>query len=298
MAYGGDADRVRALTASAVNRRIDAESEHNVRLLSAAEPEEISERILELDREWDFERVLEAEAAATGLAGVAMALSAGRTWALMPGMAAGMVLLHAVAGPYPMMPLFRRLGIRTRKEIEREKYALKALRGDYQPVRMLEGEARAEAAWRAVTMGDRPEESDRVRAHTPDHVNARIDERTEDAVRSAARNGEAGIAVRIRELDEQWDMERVLQANAGTLALAGVALGATVDRRWFALPGVVFSFLAQHALQGWCPPVALFRRLEVRTRREINRERYALKALRGDFDAVPERQPERSGRAL
>jgi hypothetical protein len=43
----------------------------------------------------------------------------------------------------------------------------------------------------------------------------------------------------------------------------------------------------QHALQGWCPPLPLLRRLGVRTQQEIERERYALKALRGDFDAVP-----------
>ena len=49
----------------------------------------------------------------------------------------------------------------------------------------------------------------------------------------------------------------------------------------------MFSFLLQHALQGWCPPLPLFRRLGVRTAREIARERYALQALRGDFDDVP-----------
>jgi len=48
---------------------------------------------------------------------------------------------------------------------------------------------------------------------------------------------------------------------------------------------LVFGFFFQHATQGWCPPIPVFRRMGVRTRREINRERYALKALRGDFDA-------------
>jgi hypothetical protein len=48
------------------------------------------------------------------------------------------------------------------------------------------------------------------------------------------------------------------------------------------------GFLLQHALQGWCPPVSLFRRLGVRTSAEIEQERYALKALRGDFQNIPE----------
>lgn len=54
------------------------------------------------------------------------------------------------------------------------------------------------------------------------------------------------------------------------------------------MPAVVAGFLLQHALQGWCPPLPVFRRLGFRTQAEIERERYALKALRGDFDKVTE----------
>jgi hypothetical protein len=59
----------------------------------------------------------------------------------------------------------------------------------------------------------------------------------------------------------------------------------TGRRRLLLLPLGVALFLLQHGLQGWCPPLALFRRRGVRTRREIDLERYALKALRGDFTA-------------
>jgi hypothetical protein len=45
--------------------------------------------------------------------------------------------------------------------------------------------------------------------------------------------------------------------------------------------------LLLHAVQGWCPPVPLFRRLGFRTSAEIHQERYALKALRGDFSNLP-----------
>lgn len=45
------------------------------------------------------------------------------------------------------------------------------------------------------------------------------------------------------------------------------------------------GFLFQHAIQGWCPPLPILRRLGFRTAEEINQERYALKALRGDFEA-------------
>mgnify|MGYP006201292969 CR=1 FL=1 len=64
-----------------------------------------------------------------------------------------------------------------------------------------------------------------------------------------------------------------------------------MDRRFLLLPAAVFTFFGQHALQGWCPPIPIFRRLGVRTHREIARERYALKALRGDFSELPEPSP-------
>jgi hypothetical protein len=57
------------------------------------------------------------------------------------------------------------------------------------------------------------------------------------------------------------------------------------------LSGAVLGFLLQHATQGWCPPVSVLRRRGVRTRREIEAERYALKALRGDFSGLPPDAP-------
>jgi hypothetical protein len=46
----------------------------------------------------------------------------------------------------------------------------------------------------------------------------------------------------------------------------------------------------QHAVQGWCPPIPVLRRFGFRTADEINRERYALKALRGDFDGISDKK--------
>jgi hypothetical protein len=95
------------------------------------------------------------------------------------------------------------------------------------------------------------------------------------------------IADRLHALDEEWDVERAIQANAATLALSGTVLSMTHDRRWAVLPLAVTGFLLQHATQGWCPPVPILRRLGFRTHVEIERERHALKALRGDFEGVP-----------
>lgn len=94
------------------------------------------------------------------------------------------------------------------------------------------------------------------------------------------------IESRIDELDQEWDVERALEANAASIALGGLALAAFANRRWLALPALVGGFLLQHAVQGWCPPLPALRRLGFRTQREIDQERYALKALRGDFRQI------------
>ena len=91
------------------------------------------------------------------------------------------------------------------------------------------------------------------------------------------------IERRLGELDREWDLERVLGINAATASLLGLTLGATVDKKFFILPAIVAGCLLQHSLQGWSPPVPLLRRLGFRTQVEIEKERYALKALRGDF---------------
>jgi hypothetical protein len=126
----------------------------------------------------------------------------------------------------------------------------------------------------------------RVPEHTAAHVNERIRRQMEERVVRLAAAGPGAIARRLRELDEEWDVERALEANAATLAAVGSALALFVDRRFAVLPLAVGSFLLEHATQGWCPPVPIFRRYGFRTQAEIGRERYALKAIRGDFDRV------------
>ncbi len=130
--------------------------------------------------------------------------------------------------------------------------------------------------------------SDRVRRHSRESANAEIDFELEQRIRFYATQDRSAIDARLAELEREWDIERTLEANAASVSLAGLFLGITVNRRWFALPMIVSGFLLQHAVQGWCPPLPIFRRLGFRTQKEIDRERYALKALRGDFGDQPE----------
>jgi hypothetical protein len=131
-----------------------------------------------------------------------------------------------------------------------------------------------------------PSTAQRVPENTAEYVNEAIRRRTEESVARHGAEGPEAIGRRLAELDREWDIERTLEANAATLAAVGAGLALLVDRRFALVPLVVGSFLLQHAVQGWCPPVPVFRRLGVRTQTEIDEERFALKALRGDFQSV------------
>jgi hypothetical protein len=133
--------------------------------------------------------------------------------------------------------------------------------------------------------------SDRVRAHSNGQQNQRIDARTQLCLEQHAAADRDAIDRHIDALDREWDVERYLQMNAGLVSLSGIVLGAWVSRRFLVLPAAVFGFFFQHAAQGWCPPLPVFRRIGVRTRREINKEKYALKALRGDFEHLARERP-------
>ena len=136
-----------------------------------------------------------------------------------------------------------------------------------------------------------PRTAHRVQESSSEAANRAIEQRMARTVAFCAEHPQF-IESRLRALDAEWDTERVLQANAATLALGGTLLGILWDRRMLALPLVVTTFLLQHAVQGWCPPLEIIRRMGVRTADEIGRERAALKALRGDFARVPQGAPE------
>ena len=127
------------------------------------------------------------------------------------------------------------------------------------------------------------DEKGRVRQASGEKVNQKVDTEIKENLKKYTEKEYEEVEERIAELDKEWDIERTLQLNAASLAITGTVLGLLVDKRWLALPVLVGSFLIQHSIQGWCPPLPLFRKLGFRTRPEIEKEKFALKALRGDF---------------
>ena len=123
----------------------------------------------------------------------------------------------------------------------------------------------------------------RVENSSDASVNERIRDQTETRIAQLASADPRELTCRLVELDQEWDIERALEFNFTSVVLAGTALGALSNRKWYLLPALAACFMMQHVMEGWCPPLFLLRRLGFRTSAEIDHERMALKVLRGDF---------------
>jgi hypothetical protein len=128
-------DRVREHTAPVVNRRIDRATEAAVERCTREGREAVVRRLGELEREWDIDRALIVLFPIA--AGVTSALAirrlarrrlfqARRRNPFLPMFRAQLaaLLLHGVVGWCPPASVLRRLGFRTRPEIDSERFAL------------------------------------------------------------------------------------------------------------------------------------------------------------------------------
>lgn len=130
--------------------------------------------------------------------------------------------------------------------------------------------------------------ANRVALNTDPKINERIRLQTLRNI-SFFQSHPGQIDQRIRELEEEWDIERMLETGSSALTLTGIVFSIVRKRRWILLSLAVQGFFLRHAIQGWCPPLPVLRRLGFRTQSEISEERHALKALRGDYDVSDEK---------
>jgi hypothetical protein len=126
-------DRIRARTSRHVNDRIDRETSQRIAQGRRAPTASLLRRLAELDREWDVDRALMANFAVLGSLTFGLGMSRvtpwRRTnpWLALFGTQLGFLLVHAVAGWCPPLPVFRRLGFRTQKEIDVERHCVERL---------------------------------------------------------------------------------------------------------------------------------------------------------------------------
>ena len=125
--------RVSQCTSRKLNERIFSATQQNVERLCGTDQETLARRLDELDREWDFERAIQTGASMQVLLGLALGAFLDRRFYVWSGIVAGFLLMHALLGWAPPLPILRRLGFRTEAEIDEERNALRILRGDFKP---------------------------------------------------------------------------------------------------------------------------------------------------------------------
>ena len=127
-------DRVRDHSGQSSNRRIAERTSARVEQVVARGRDAVIRRLAEIDQEWDVDRALMVNFAIAGGAAYATGLYRygqspwlGRRrkgWLYFFSAQLGFLLLHGTLGWCPPLPVFRRLGVRTKTEIEAERQAL------------------------------------------------------------------------------------------------------------------------------------------------------------------------------
>jgi VIT1/CCC1 family predicted Fe2+/Mn2+ transporter len=130
-------DRVRDRTPADTQRRLDMQLEKRLRRLAGEGESVLQARLRTIDREWDTDRAIGVESAFTGLLGIALAARGRAPWRALPAVVAGVLIVQAVTGCHPLLRVLRARGVRSAREIARERAAIKALRGDFDDVEPL-----------------------------------------------------------------------------------------------------------------------------------------------------------------
>ncbi|MBX9678469.1 MAG: hypothetical protein K2X38_06870 [Gemmataceae bacterium] len=99
--------------------------------------------------------------------------------------------------------------------------------------------------------------------------------------------GPEAISKRLDQLDSEWSVGRVVKAGVGVSVLSGIALGILVHPSWFALAAIPGLFLAQYMFTRRSILGDMLHGMGMRSGAEIDAERVALRALRGDFQGLP-----------
>jgi hypothetical protein len=111
--------------------------------------------------------------------------------------------------------------------------------------------------------------------------------RLEDSLASVVEAGHGAIDARLRHLEGEWSMGRMVKATAGVLILGGLGLTIFVNPWLAVIPAAGGLMLAQNLYSRKSLLGEMFAAMGFRTSVEIDHERMALKAIRGDFRDLP-----------
>lgn len=99
--------------------------------------------------------------------------------------------------------------------------------------------------------------------------------------------GPQAITDRLNEIDKEWSAGRVAKVTIGLTIVVGLALTALAGPWWLILPAFGALFLLQYLFNRVSWLGAMYREIGFRSGAEIDHEKFALKALRGDFHQLP-----------
>jgi hypothetical protein len=116
-------DRVRNMSTDKANRAIDASTRESIERATAGGRAAIQQRLAELQKEWDIDRVLMVNFAALVFAQL-VAARRDRRWLWGPLVQTPFLMMHATLGWCPPSLWFRPMGFRTRFEIQAEREEL------------------------------------------------------------------------------------------------------------------------------------------------------------------------------
>ncbi|MEQ9438226.1 MAG: hypothetical protein RIG62_04230 [Cyclobacteriaceae bacterium] len=91
---------------------------------------------------------------------------------------------------------------------------------------------------------------------------------------------------RIHQLDKELAIEQLIETGGATLSLTGIVLAALSDKRWLLLSALAAGLLLVNATRRAEALTIMLQQQGYRTQKDISHERYVLRALRGDFDAI------------
>jgi hypothetical protein len=118
----------------------------SIRFYGSLGPQAISDRLRALEDEPDLETVATLAMAGTGILALVFGFTGSRLWRLLAWMALPLIFAHARGRLSAPGEFLKTLGLRSRQEIQEEKYALKALRGDFRDAGGTPAEAMADPA--------------------------------------------------------------------------------------------------------------------------------------------------------
>lgn len=119
----------------------------------------------------------------------------------------------------------------------------------------------------------------KVNRNTSTEINKIIQQKAEKTIHDLEDKSNKDIMDRIRQLDYEWDTERVLEINFAVIVLITSKLSLGGHKKWMALSGIASLFMIQHSIQGWCPPLPVIRKFGIRTASEILDEKAILKTM-------------------